>query len=579
MKAFKYLLASVALLTATCMAAQEMPRLSKTNDGRIQLLVDGQPFIALSGELHNSTTGSTAYMADVWKRMASLHMNTVIAPVSWELLEPEEGKFDYSIIDQMIAGAQKENLKLVVLWFGSWKNGQSFYTPAWVKTDAKRFPRIKFKNGEEDITLSTLGTESRKADANAFAHLMRHIKEVDKQHTVIMMQIENEIGTVDMRATFQGLPNGAMRDYSDLANKAYKSQVPAALINYLKQHKKELHPAILNAWNAHGNKERGTWEEVFGESKTDPTTDWHTKFSFLTEEIFNAWNYATYVEEVTKAGKQEYALPTYVNAWMKQPSQTDPGIYPSGGPEAHLLDIWRAGAPSIDFIAPDIYAIDIYDTICQDYLLSGNPLFIPETTKDINSASRAFYILGRYGTLCYAPFGIDGGGLTDEVNYNPIYFREVYRCLNYLMPELKERIGTDKCAGLFVNGNNFSAPVEMGSYKISMMKFSSQGSAALFGSEVDDSHLPKIDTGGVLIIQVAENEFLVAGGLGGVTVMFSKGSKSKAKAVGYVSVDEIAFDKDGQVYEHRLNGDEVAYGGPTIPSGTVKMFRVKVFEY
>ena len=87
-----------------CLMAQELPRLNKTRDGRTQLLVDGKPFIALSGELHNSTTGSVEYMADVWKRMAALHMNTVIAPVTWELLEPVEGQFDYTIIDNMIVG-------------------------------------------------------------------------------------------------------------------------------------------------------------------------------------------------------------------------------------------------------------------------------------------------------------------------------------------------------------------------------------------------------------------------------------------------------------------------------------------
>lgn len=572
-------MAGLALLTATCLMAQELPQLSKAKDGRTQLLVDGKPFVALSGELHNSTTGSVEYMADVWKRMAELNMNTVIAPVSWELLEPEEGKFDYTIIDQMIAGAKKENLKLVVLWFGSWKNGQSFYTPAWVKTNAKRFPRIQFKSGEEDITLSTLGAESRKADANAFAHLMRHIKEVDTQHTVIMMQVENEIGTVDMRATFMGLPNGAMRDYSTLANKAFTSEMPAQLINYLRQHKKELHPAILNAWNANGNKEKGTWEEVFGVGKDEPEGDWHTHFSFLTEEIFNAWNYATYVEEVAKAGKAELNLPMYVNAWMKSPGQRNPGLYPSGGPQAHLIDIWRAGAPSIDFIAPDIYAVEIYDTICKDYTSSGNPLLIPETTKDINGASRAFYTIGRYGAQCYAPFGIDGGGLTDEYDYNPWFFKEVYRSLNYLMPELKNRIGTSQCGGLYITNGRETDSIEMGKYSISMRKFSSAASEALFGVAVDDSGLPKLDTAGALIIQVAEDEFLVAGGLGGVSIGFSKGSKSKANAVAYNSVDELIFGKDGKVYTHRLNGDEVAYGGCTIPAGTVKMFRVKVFEY
>ena len=577
----KTLLAGLALLMCACLMAQELPRLNKTRDGRTQLLVDGKPFIALSGELHNSTTGSVEYMADVWKRMAALHMNTVIAPVTWELLEPVEGQFDYTIIDNMISGARKENLKLVVLWFGSWKNGESTYTPAWVKKDTKRFPRTKLKGGSETITLSTLGTETAKADANAFAHLMRHIKEVDRDHTVIMMQIENEIGTVNMRATFQGLPNDAMRDFNELANKAFNGQVPQQLISYLKANKKTLHPAILEAWNANGNKEKGTWEEVFGVGKLVNGDDWHTSYNYLTEEIFNAWNYATFVEQVTKAGKAELALPMYVNAWMKAPAQTQPGIYPSGGPEAHLIDIWRAGAPSIDFIAPDIYAVQIFDTILEDYTLSGNPLFIPETTSNIDGASRAFYTIGKYGALCYAPFGIDGGGLTDSPNYNPWFYGEAYQMLEALMPYLTEYVGTDKCSGLYLTTGRDTDSVEMGGYQITMRRFSTEAAEAMFGAGTNSGTTVNMETSGALIIQVGEGDFIVAGGLGGASISFAKGSKSKAQAAAFLSVDELRFDANGKLYAHRINGDEVAYAGVggSIPVGKVGAFRVKMYEY
>jgi len=574
------ILVSLILFMGTCLAAQELPRLATSKDGRTQLLVDGKTFIALSGELHNSTTGSVEYMDNVWKRMKDMHLNTVIAPMSWELLEPVEGQFDYTIVDKMIEGARKENLKLMVLWFGSWKNGESTYAPAWVKKDTKRFPRTKLKGGDETITLSTLGKATVQADANAFAHLMRHIKEVDHDHTIIMMQVENEIGTVNMRATFQGLPNDAMRDFNELANKAYTSDVPQQLISYLKAHKKTLHPAILNAWDANGNKEKGTWEEVFGVGKK-VEGDWHTSFSYLTEEIFNAWNYATYVEQVVKAGKAEMALPMYVNAWMKAPAQTEPGIYPSGGPEAHLIDIWRAGAPSIDFIAPDIYAIDIFDTILEDYTLSGNPLFIPETTKDIDGASRAFYTIGKYGALCYAPFGIDGGGLTDEPDFDPWYYGETYQLLERLMPYLKEHIGTDKCNGLYLTKGRDTDSVEMGNYRITMTRFSTAAAEALFGTGANKVGVVNMETSGALVIQIDEGDFIVAGGLGGASLTFSKGSKSKANAAAFLSVDEIRFDKNGKEYYHRINGDEVAYAGVggSIPVGTVTAFRVKMYEY
>ena len=214
MKNWKCFAAGLALLSATTLCAQELPHLQQLKDGRTQFIVDGQPYIALAGELHNSTTGSVENMRTVWARMKAKNLNTVIAPVTWELLEPVEGQFDYTLIDSMIEGARKENLKLVVLWFGSWKNGTSTYIPAWVKTNPKKYLLAQNQRGEVMNTLSTLGTESAKADANAFAHLMRHIKEVDHDHTVIMMQVENEIGTLDMASTYMGLPNGSMRDYN-----------------------------------------------------------------------------------------------------------------------------------------------------------------------------------------------------------------------------------------------------------------------------------------------------------------------------------------------------------------------------
>ena len=174
-----------------------------------------------------------------------------------------------------------------------------------------------------------------------------------------------------------------MRDYSPLANRAFKGQVPEALTGYLAKHRKALHPAIRQAWEANGSKRQGTWEEVFGKGQPSSGTDeWLTEFPYLTEEIFMAWHYATYVGYIAAQGKQEYPLPMYVNAWLKQSGGREPGRYPSGGPLPHVFDIWRAAAPGIDFFSPDIYAIDIFDETCSSYTTGGNPLFIPETKAD-----------------------------------------------------------------------------------------------------------------------------------------------------------------------------------------------------
>jgi hypothetical protein len=260
----------------------------------------------------------------------------------------------------------------------------------------------------------------------------------------------------------------------------------------------------------------------------------------------------------------------YVNAWMKQPSQRDPGLYPSGGPQAHLIDIWRAGAPSIDFLAPDIYEISIFDKICEDYKQSGNPLFIPETRVDAAAAARALYTFGKYGALCYAPFGIDGGGFTNSADPTQHYFKKVYGALKKLMPYLQQYAGTEKCTGLFLDDKKTTDTQKLGEYNIVARRIMLGTAQALFGTSAGEQKQENLASGAI-IFQVAENEFIVAAGVGSISI-----SISKPGTIGYISVDEIRYDQDDKPYYHRLNGDETAFGGATVPNGDVRIFRIKL---
>ncbi|GBF21135.1 MULTISPECIES: beta-galactosidase [Arenibacter] len=318
---------------------KDIPHLENIN-GSVQLIVNNEPFTMLAGELHNSSTGSEHYMQPIWKLMAEKNLNTVIAPISWELIEPEEGKFNFSIVDSAIKGARREGLKLVLIWFGSWKNGKSMYTPEWAKTNTKRFPLAEDGEGGTMASLSTFGVNTLKADSKAFAAFMKHIKEVDfQEQTVVMVQVENEIGSLDYRASY-GMPNIYMRDYSDEANKNFNGPVPNELIDHLIKNKNQLHPALKKAWGDNGYLEEGSWDEVFGKGEKYTGDDWQNNFSYYTEELFMAWNYAKYVGEVAKLGKEEFPLPMYVNAWMKQPNGREPGQYPSGGGLCHKYLIY-----------------------------------------------------------------------------------------------------------------------------------------------------------------------------------------------------------------------------------------------
>lgn len=564
----KYLLLILCFFCLNVTTAQNksIPHFEK-KDGKTQLIVDNEPFLMFSGELHNSSAGSAHYMRSIWKRMADQNLNTVIASVSWELVEPVEGKFDFSLVDSMVLGARKENLKLVILWFASWKNGKSMYSPEWVKKDTKRFPLAKNQSGRTLDVISTLSKNALEADAKAYAELMKYIKKIDgNEQTVVMMQVQNEIGVL-----------GSIRDFSDEANKAFNGQVPAELIKYLEKNKDGLYPALLKVWADNGYKQKGTWEEVFGKGEKYEGEEWKTNFSYYTEEIFMAWNYAKYVGEITKKGKNEYELPMYANAWLRQPRQQVPGQYPSGGPLPEVIDIWRAAAPAIDFIAPDIYIVEEFDWVCEEFTRSGNPLFIPETKVGPEGSVRAIYAFGKYDALCYAPFGIDGGGIFNSADPNDPTITNVYNVLKNIAPDIAKYRGTDNMTGLFMTAEEAGKSEKMGDYNVSMRRFSSAGLFKMTGGQFGEEGEEIKSAAGLLVIKLSDNEFLVAGG-SGIIINVSKGETNKSENVGFVSVDEISFE-NGKMLSHRLNGDETAMGGPFIPEGNFKIFRIKMYGY
>ena len=353
--------------------AVEPPKLVQ-KDGRYALMVEGQPFLILGGQIHNSSAWPSE-LPQVWQSMAALHANTVAAPVYWEQLEPTEGKFDFSNVDQIVDGARAHNLHVILLWFGTWKNGNMHYVPKWVKADGKRFPRVIRADGEPIDVLSPMGRATLDADKAAFVALMRHLKQIDnEQHTVLMMQVENESGNV-----------GSIRDYSAESNKEIAGAVPADLL-------------------AAAHKSAGNWTQVFG-SEAD--------------EIFQAYHQAKYINAIAAAGKAEFAIPCYINVWVDYPAAqlpqrqlSSPGIgYPSGGAVQKLVGLWRTLAPAIDMIGPDIYTDDspFYQELLNTYRRPDNALWIPETGRGDSFGKFFYYALGD-GAIGFSPFGVDDSG-------------------------------------------------------------------------------------------------------------------------------------------------------------------------
>jgi hypothetical protein len=353
--------------------AEDAPKLVE-KDGRFALMVDGGPYLILGGQIHNSSAWPSE-LPQVWESMAALHANTVEAPVYWEQFEPHQGQFDFTNVDQVVEGARAHDLHVVLLWFGTWKNGNMHYAPEWVKTDPVRFPHTIRPDGEPIDVLSPMSRNTLEADKSAFVMLMRHLKQIDgDKHTVLMIQVENESGNI-----------GSIRDNSAESNREFAGQVPAELL-------------------AIEHKQPGSWTAVFGGDA---------------DEVFQAYYQAKFINEIAAAGKQAFAIPYYINVWIDYPPaelpqrQLDtPGIgYPSGGAVQKFVDLWRKLAPSIDMIGPDIYTddSDFYRATIKAYGRPDNPLWIPETGRSDSFARFFFAALGD-GAIGFSPFGVDQTG-------------------------------------------------------------------------------------------------------------------------------------------------------------------------
>jgi hypothetical protein len=356
-------------------------------NGGFQLARAGRPALLLGGQVHNSSSSSARSIAESFAHVRRMNGNTVLAPVSWALTEPEEGVFDFSLVDAMLREAQGNGLRFVPLWFGAFKNAASTYAPRWVRADDARFPRavvratglqaFSYRGATPKPVLSVFSEELRRADAAAFEAFLRHLREADSDGTVAMVQVENETGLL-----------GDSRDRSPLAERAWESPVPGALLDHLAR---DIASPVGDLWRERGGATSGAWPEVFGD---DARAD----------EVFMAWAFATYVEDLARRGRAILPVPLFANAWLgPQPGQDDPGQFPSGGPASRVIDVWRAGAPSLDLVGPDLY-VDDADAAMRTYATAGQPLFVPECRPRAGELVRA---IGTYGAIGWSAFGVD----------------------------------------------------------------------------------------------------------------------------------------------------------------------------
>ncbi|MGP7795534.1 GH35 family beta-galactosidase [Sphingomonas sp. CLY1604] len=493
-----------------------VPRLRAEN-GRHSLIVDGEPFLMLGAQIQNSSN-YVSVLPKVWPTIADMNANTVEVPVAWEQLEPREGQFDYSFVDALITQARARKLRVVLLWFGTWKNAAPTYAPEWVKTDVQRFPRMRKSDGSAEQSFSPHGRQTLTADKRAFVKLMEHLREVDGDHTVLMIQPENEVGSL-----------GTSRDFSPAAQLLFDGQVPAALISSLK-------------------RSPGTWKEVFGTSA---------------DQFFNAWYIASYINEVASAGKAVLNLPMYCNAALTDPfDPSKAGGGAVGGPNWNVIDVWKAAAPSIDFVAPDIYIRrqQAVAAILDRYARPDNALMVPEIGNAAEFARFFWLALGR-GAIGFSPFGMDGTGfsnyplgaqIVDEATFAK--FAEPYGLFAPMARDWAS-IAQKHATWGFAKGDDAADQSKvMGTWTVTAEYGLWESKERTDPRMVPHPNLNQ-PVGGAVVAQLGPDEFLVAGT--DVRIRFKQADNP---ATEYLSVEEGSYVKGVWTMSRRWNGDQTDFG-------------------
>ncbi len=539
----------ISLLTALVVAAPlsalsaAAPHLKKQGIAT-QLIVDDKPLLMLGGELGNSTASDLKHLSTHWSTLKTIGLNTVIAPVEWDQIEPREGVYDFSPVEGLIQQAEANGMKVVLLWFGAWKNSMSSYAPPYIKHGWQTYSKAQDDKGVARDILTPYDPDTLKADQRVFAALMGQIKAFDKNHTIVMVQVENEIGMLPV-----------VRDYSPQAQAAFEGQVPAALMAYLQKNKAGLHSYVRDTWAIKGFRMTGTWSEVFGHSVE-------------AQEIFQAWGFTVFANELTKAGKAAYDIPMYVNVALNRPDQK-PGQYPSAGPLPHLFDIWKAGGPDIDLIGLDAYFPN-YVHWADQFKRPDNPVFVPEANQSgkPDAGGNAFYTFGELEGMGFGPFAIE---LLPNPATDPL--TDAYRVLRQISPLILAHQGKGTMRGfkapLSYEGVPDTTPrtIELGGYTITI--------------NMVDSRTPKetqdVQAHGGLIIQTGKDEFLVAGR--GVILRFADASKS-GDQVGIEQIVEGEFVDGTWVGGRWLNGDQSGQGRYLrLPPEKFGIQKLKVYRY
>lgn len=378
---------------------QHMPQIVRVN-GQPRLLVDGQPFLMLGLQWDCESCFSRELMNPLFAPAAAMGANTVALPVYWREIEPTPDQFDFSMVDERLYQARANQLRVILLWFATWKNACTFYAPAYINEDSATYPKALDRVGQQTVSLCPSSEATWQRDRHALVALMEHLREVDDAHTVILFQVENEPGIV-----------GSDRCYCSVCNERFAAE---------------------------------KWESTWGVHAA---------------EAFSAASIASYIDRLAEAAKKVYALPLYVNVALPAAVGGIPGQYFSGGAVPEMLSLFRQHAPHLDLIGPDPYRTSYRDfhRFCQIYSADDNPLYIAEhsSSPEGRAERNVFYAIGQYGALGFDVWAIDASfpdrfapPLVDPIGgewaKHAYWLRDSYTAIGRAIHPIVEAQGTER---------------------------------------------------------------------------------------------------------------------------------------
>lgn len=336
-----------------------LPHLENVN-GQWRLIVDGEPFLILGLQWDCDSCFSAEQMNPLFPHAAKMGANTAALPTYWKEIEPEPGRYDFQMVEERIQQAKAHNMRLVLLWFATWKNASALYAPEYICNDPVTYPLVVDNKGSPSVSLCPSSENTWQRDRTALLALMNYLREHDDTHRVILFQPENEAGVL----------------YTDRCYCA-------------------------------------TCSQRFAEEK------WEERYGVHAAERFSVSSIATYIDRLAEEAKAVYPLPMYTNVWLTTEVGGIPGHYPSGGAVPEVLQQYRNCAPHIDLVGPDIYFFGYRDfhRLCQQYAADGNPLYIAETSSSLNGRAErnVFYAIGQYSAIGFDPWAIDSPAPEDSV--------------------------------------------------------------------------------------------------------------------------------------------------------------------